>query len=105
MASYSVSLSAIVWLSGIKVNDLVNELSIEPISNRRNPKFFENMYIYFFFALAQLCVVILFSRMDFILGLIVISVRNGRTAFRKRVVNHIDFIRDISQSLIKFDSR
>lgn len=31
MASYSVSLSAIVRLSGIRANDLVNELSMEPI--------------------------------------------------------------------------
>lgn len=42
MASYSVSLLAIVWLSGIKVNDLVNELSIEPILNV-SKNFFENM--------------------------------------------------------------
>lgn len=32
MASYSVSLSAMVRLSGIRANDLVNELSMQPIS-------------------------------------------------------------------------
>lgn len=60
MASYSVSLLAIVWLSGIKVNDLVNELSIQPILNAYS-KFFENIY-YIPLAPAHQLRVILFSR-------------------------------------------
>lgn len=84
MASYSVSLLAIVWLSGIKVNDLVNELSIQPILNAYS-KFFENIY-YFPLAPAHQLRVILFSR-----GLHsrwINSFAMAETAFRKSKKSH-----------------